>query len=108
MEPSGKLQSADKRQIVLKHATLCVRLQLKVVTQQLAADSTNVPLRITSAEVVGAFGSANHNAAAAVFEYQGKFLSQDPCYGQRAFVIHHQVEFLVLDPGNKEAQDHSL
>lgn len=78
------------------------------MTQQLAADSTNVPLRITSAEVVGAVGSANHNAAAAVFEYQGKFLARDPCCGQRAFVIHHRVEFHVLDTGIKEAQDHSL
>ena len=78
------------------------------MTQQLAADSTNVPLRITSAEVLGAVGSANHNAAAAVFEYQGKFLSQDPCCGQHAFGIHHQVQFLVLDTGIKETQDHSL
>ena len=83
---------------------MCVRLQLETVTQQLAVDSTNVPLRITSAEVLGAFGSANHNAAAAVFECQGKLFRT--IYGQHAFVIHHHAGMLVLDTGSKETQDH--
>ena len=58
---------------------MTVRLQLKIVTQQLAADETNVPLRITSAEVLGAVGSTNRNAAEMVFEQQGKLMLLDLC-----------------------------
>lgn len=73
------------------------------MTQQLAAENTNVPLRITSAEVLGAVGSANLNAAAAVFEHQGKLTSQDPCYGQRECVKHRPAGIFALDTGTKEA-----
>lgn len=44
---------------------------LEVVTRQLGADSTNDLLRITCAEVLGAVGSSNRNAAAGVFKHQG-------------------------------------
>lgn len=47
------------------------------MTQQLAADDTNAPLRITSAEVLGAVGSTNQKAAAVVLEQKGKLMSQD-------------------------------
>ncbi|KAL3130480.1 hypothetical protein ABBQ38_008297 [Trebouxia sp. C0009 RCD-2024] len=44
---------------------------LEVVARQIRADSTHVALRITSAEVLGAVGSSNQHAAAAVFKHQG-------------------------------------
>lgn len=49
-------------------------VQLGTVTQQLAAACTNAPVRLASAEVLGAVGRANQDAAAAVFDQHGKCL----------------------------------